>query len=421
MSIESPQANCVAKLHDPDALSVDGRSERVGPAAFERTRTRLRQQVEEGLFTRGAQLVVEIRGERLVDLAVGDCGTGVPMSPEHLLRVYCTIKPITALAVARLVEDGAVSLDEHLSGLLPDLRALVGGVTLRHVLTHSAGLHRPGGVEMELVTPEKRREALRRTERPTDWRLGVDAAYSEYTAWHVLGWLLESVTCEPLREHLRRVVLDPLELRSTWVGMTPREYQAAFSRLGVNVDLRNLGGFPMLFERTERLCTETNPAYGGYTNARDLARLYSALLAALANREGQHVASPSTLQLFCSPARPTTYDLILRRECSYGLGFMTDLRDHAFSTRCGHASFGHSGNVGTSFAFADPARELAVGVVFNGLVGYEAAFLRREALLTALYRDLDELSEQQRDTPSAQRRKRTRSRIQFGRSLPHRT
>ena len=36
-----------------------------------------------------------------------------------------------------------------------------------------------------------------------------------------------------------------------------------------------------------------------------------------------------------------------------------------------------------------------MGVVFNGLVGYEAAFLRREALLTALYRDLDELSEQQ--------------------------
>ena len=69
--------------------------------------------------------------------------------------------------------------------------------------------------------------------------------------------------------------------------MTPREYQGEFSRLGVNVDLRNLSGFPMLFERTERLCTETNPAHGGYTNARDLARLYSALLAALADREGR--------------------------------------------------------------------------------------------------------------------------------------
>ena len=37
----------------------------------------------------------------------------------------------------------------------------------------------------------------------------------------------------------------------------------------------------MLFERSERVCTEVNPAHGGYSNARDLARLYSALLAQL--------------------------------------------------------------------------------------------------------------------------------------------
>ncbi|GIU89620.1 MAG: hypothetical protein KatS3mg010_0719 [Acidimicrobiia bacterium] len=68
---------------------------------------------------------------------------------------------------------------------------------------------------------------------------------------------------------------------------------------------------------------------------------------------------------------------------------MTDLRDHAFGDRCGESSFGHSGNVGASFAFADPERDLAVGVVFNGLVGHETAFARRRALVNALYADLD--------------------------------
>jgi CubicO group peptidase (beta-lactamase class C family) len=299
--------------------------------------------------------------------------------------------------------------------MLPDLHVLAGGVTLRQVLTHTAGLHLPGGVEMEMVAPARRRAVIARFERPPDWRLGVDAAYSEYSAWHILGWLLESVTGEPLREHLRREVLDPLDLRSTWVGMTADEYRAVCSRLGVNVDMRNLGGFPMLFERGERVCTETNPAHGGYTNARDLARLYSAVLAMLADREGPHVVSASTLQTFCSPARPTTYDLILQRECSYGLGFMTDLRDHAFGSRCGEESFGHSGNLGNSLAFADPAREVAVGVVFNGLVGHEAAFMRREALINELYADLDELSEPQPDPVHERTGKRARSRIRLGR------
>ena len=81
---------------------------------------------------------------------------------------------------------------------------------------------------------------------------------------------------------------------------------------------------------------------------------------------------------FCSPARPSVYDKVLNRECSFGLGFMTELRQHTFvGDRYSSRAFGHSGNVGTSFAFADPEHDLTVGVVFNGMVDYEAASLRR--------------------------------------------
>lgn len=356
---------------------------------FDRTVDRLGRQVDEGLFTKGAQIAVEVGGRRVLDLAVGDAGTGTPVTPEHVFRVYCTIKPVTAIAVARLVDDGAVALDEPLAPLLPDLHVLDGGVTLRHVLTHTAGLQRPMAVEMEMLAPDRRRAAVARATRPPGWRLGADAAYSEYAAWHVLGWLVETLTREPLREHLRARVLDPLGLHDTFVGMTDPEYRAVLPRLGVNCDMRNLGAFPMLFERTERICTETNPAHGGYTNARDLARFYGTVLAALAGNGSGALPERATLSQFCAPARARVYDEVLDRECSYGLGFMTDLRDHAFGDRCGESSFGHSGNVGASFAFADPERDLAVGVVFNGLVGHETAFARRRALVNALYADLD--------------------------------
>jgi CubicO group peptidase (beta-lactamase class C family) len=120
---------------------------------FERTLERLEMELDQGMFTRGAQVTVHVDSERVLDLALGDAGLGAPMTPEHILRVYCTIKPFLAVAVARLVERGAVTLDEPLDARLPGIASLVDGVTLRHVLTHTAGLHTLRGLEMELVQP----------------------------------------------------------------------------------------------------------------------------------------------------------------------------------------------------------------------------------------------------------------------------
>jgi CubicO group peptidase (beta-lactamase class C family) len=358
---------------------------------FARTRERLAYELADGGFTRGAQVVVDVDGERLLDVAVGDNGLGDPMTPEHILRVYCTIKPLLTIVVAGLVEDGVVTLDEPLSGRLPELQSVEGGVTLRHVLTHTAGLHTLMGITMDMAPASKRRDIVSRVARPIGWRLGHDAGYSEYAGWHVIGWLVESLTGEPLRGYLRRRLIEPLGLTSTYVGMTHDEFTSVLPRLGVNRDLRKQGSFPILFERSERVCTETNPAHGGYSNARDLAGFYSALLARLAGGGSPVLPSATTLAAFCRTSREPTFDVVLDRMCPFGLGFMTSLDQHAFSELCSPTSFGHSGNVGTSFAFAEPDRALAVGVVLNGLVDYETAFLRRQALVRAIYLDVDQL------------------------------
>jgi CubicO group peptidase (beta-lactamase class C family) len=381
---------------------------------FARTRERLEQQLEDGLFTRGVQMAVDVGGERVLDVALGDAGTGQPMSTEHIFRVYCTIKPFLAVAIARLVEDGTLSLDEPLEPRLPAVVALANGVTLRHLLTHTAGLHGVRGIEMEMVGPKRRRTVVERARLPAPWRVGVAAAYSEYAAWNVIGWLIEDVTGEPLREYLRTTLLDPLELHDTYIGMTHEEYVAVVPRLGVNHDMRDMQSFPMLFERTERVASETNPAHGGYTTARDLAQFYRALLDRLAGGGNDALPAPELLETFCSTARAAIYDEVLDRVCPYGLGFMTELDQHAFGDACSVSSFGHSGNVGASFAFADPERDVAVGVVFNGLIGYDAAFLRRRALLRGFYLDLDDREDEAQGAPVEAEAPRRRG--LFGRS-----
>lgn len=349
-------------------------------------------EIAEGWCTRGAQVSVRIAGEEVLALAAGDAGNGSPMDGGTVLRIYCAIKPVTALAVAHLVDAGIVELDAPLLEHLPEVRALHDGqITLRNVMNHTAGLHMPSAVEVELVPPQRRDTMLDLAGRAPGWRVGADAGYSEIVGWSLLGRLLERVTGEPLREHLRNRVLDPLGMEQTWIGMTSEEYRALRPRIGVSFDLRGAKSYPLLLERSERMCTEVNPAHGGYTTASDLSRLYAAVLAGCRGEGDAELPSASSLTEFTSPARPITYDEVLDRPCGHGLGFMTGLQHHAFGPSCSEASFGHSGNVGATFGFGDPLRDLAVGVVFNGVVDPETSFLRRPVLVRSIIRDVESL------------------------------
>ena len=354
-----------------------------------RTAELLEAEIEEGLFTRGAQVAVDLHGEGGGSLELGDDGRGQPVVADTVFRVYCTIKPVTVLAIARLVDDGTLDLDEPLRERLPDYRVLEDGeVTLRRVLNHTAGLHRPMAIELELMPPPKRVEHLERFERPVGFTVGVDAGYSEWFGWHVLGRVLEEATGEPLREHLRRVVIEPLGMTDTWIGMTRDEYRDVVPRLGVNHDLRSMQPYPLLLERGVRMCTDVNPSHGGYSTAIDLCRLYAAVITQLEDDDNPDLPSAEVLRTFTSSARPATYDRVLDRVCEHGLGFMTALSEHAFGRHCSPSSFGHSGNVGSSFAWADPATGLSAAVVFNGVVDPESAFLRRPAVVRAIVTDL---------------------------------
>lgn len=364
-------------------------SDPLGADAFPETTRFLEAEVADGLFTRGAQIVLQQGGSPVLALALGDDGRGTPVQHDTVFRVYCTIKPVTALAVARLVDDATLDLDEPLVDRLPEFRVLADGkVTLRHVLNHTAGLHRPMAIELELMPPHKRPAHLEQFERPPGWQVGVQAGYSEWFGWHVLGRLLEATTGDDLREHLRAAVIEPLGLTDTWVGMTDDEYRQTIGRIGINHDMRLLQSYPLLLERGVRMCTEVNPAHGGYSTATDLARLYGGILERLAGGGLEALASAATLRAFTSAARPVVYDRVLDRECEYGLGFMTGLGGHAFGPAPSPEAFGHSGNVGSSFAWADPAHDMAAAVVYNGVVDPESALSRRPALVRAVYADL---------------------------------
>ncbi|NNC72120.1 MAG: beta-lactamase family protein [Sphingomonadaceae bacterium] len=80
---------------------------------------------------------------------------GAALGPDTIWRIYSMTKPVTGMAAMILVDDGALTLDQDIGELLPewaspmvladpanslDARPAAGPITVRHLLTHTAGL-----------------------------------------------------------------------------------------------------------------------------------------------------------------------------------------------------------------------------------------------------------------------------------------
>ena len=68
-----------------------------------------------------------------------DTATGRKMRTDDIFWIASMSKPITAVAIAILVDDGKVAFDDPLSKYLPDVPQPA-GASLRDVLTHTGGL-----------------------------------------------------------------------------------------------------------------------------------------------------------------------------------------------------------------------------------------------------------------------------------------
>jgi len=347
--------------------------------------------VADGVLAPGAQLAVRHRGDWLVDAAVGTDGLGRPMLTDTRFALYCSGKPLAALAVAHVVERGGLTYDAALGDVLGDLvGSRLAPITVTNLLTHTAGLHHLTVTQAILAGPRRRRELALRVGPPRRWTIGRDIAYAEHGAWELLGRAIAATTGIAPADYVREHVLAPLDLADDLSAvMTGDEYDRDLDRLGVNVYLRANHHIPLLLERTRAFCTEEQLGYGARGSARALAGLYAHLAQVHAGATEDGVVTQAALQAATAPARPRGFDRALGRDCDYGLGFMVGLSDHGFGRHPSPTAFGHSGYAGGSFGFADPVNDLAVALVYNGYIDADTSLrLRREAVVGTLYRCL---------------------------------
>lgn len=365
---------------------------------FEELVERLRREAGEGYFHTAAQACVLLEGEAVLDVAVGQTHRHEPFALETLSALYCTAKPLVAVAALVLIADDELSLDDRLGDVIDGLD--VGWMaerTVEEVLAHTAGLH-PLNTVLARILPESQRETwMNMMPPPEGWRFGVDRSYSEFGGWFLLGRVIEEISGEPYGDFVRsRVVepygIDPAELivRFAPEATGPESFEALSTRISATYDLTMAQPIPLLAEVGPETATEWNPSFGSYGTMRAMAAFYEALLGDL---RGDAKVLPTDLLAQATEARlPLTDDVTLGRAAGFGLGFMAPLSSHYFGNRPSATAFGHAGQGGTSFAMGDPERGLAVAMLFNaGLDADTALTFRRVNLVDAVYRAVEQL------------------------------
>lgn len=353
---------------------------------------RLEGEAEEGFFHTAAQIVVRRGGETLVDAAVGRTHLHEPFTGSTLSALYCTAKPIVAVAVLRLIAEDELSLDDRLGDVVDDLPATwIADRTIEQVLGHTAGLHQVNTILARILPPRSRQGWVDASTPPDGWRFGLDRAYSEFGGWFMLGRVIEALTEQPFDRYVREAVLGPYGVASEdlWLRIAPEEHPHLQPRISATLDLTMDQPVPLLAEVGPETAAEWNPAFGAYGTMSAMATFYGGLLDDLA---GAEKVLPADLLAKAAAARlPVTEDVTLGRAAGFGLGFMTPLGSHFFGEGPSMSAFGHAGQGGTSFAWADPEADLVAAVLFNaGLDADTALSFRRVHLVDAIYRALDD-------------------------------
>ena len=190
--------------------------------------------------------VVTTRGYGWADTGASG-GNPVAVDPQKsLFRVASVSKIPTSIAAMQLVEQGKVDLDADISAYLDFEieRSFDEPLTLRHLLTHSAGFEEHGS-----LTPGTDLEAYVKNDPPAQaFAPGTTPAYSNY-GMALAGYIVQRVSGQPFEAYVREHVLEP-------AGMTSSTYEQplpaglagslgpGYTSTGEEVPFELMGDFP---------------------------------------------------------------------------------------------------------------------------------------------------------------------------------
>lgn len=225
---------------------------------MERIQPAMQRYIDERKIAGISTLAVR-RGEIIQSGCYGmlDIEAGKPVQADSIFRIYSLTKPITAVALLMLIEEGDLKLDYPVSGYFPELRKMKvyssnsegestleemeREITIWHLLTHTSGLGY--GSESDDHPVEKMYQAagifsyiktLKMSLKEMIFNLAnlplaaqPGAVWRYSIAYDVIGHLIQVITDKPLDVFLKERIFEPLEMTDTGF-FVPKEKRDRF-------------------------------------------------------------------------------------------------------------------------------------------------------------------------------------------------
>ena len=144
----------------------------------------------------------------------------IPADPKSLFKIASVSKLYTAVAVAKLVYDGRISLNKTLADYFPELVGRIENadkISVRMMVQHRSGI--PNYTDTKNYWAHPKQSDKERLDlildSPAKFKPNMDYEYSN-TNYLLLSKLIENVTGESKFQYIKKVILDPLSLKMTY-------------------------------------------------------------------------------------------------------------------------------------------------------------------------------------------------------------
>ena len=364
-------------------LSSVSARERVKDSGTNYVREALQKVVDEGILPGAISVLYSNGVQETCCLGYADVEAKRPIRTDNVFMQCSQTKGFCGVTMAKLVEEGKVSLDDPVSKYLPEFATLWiketqtdSTIVLKkahNVLTIRMVLNHTGGFPFECSAKRRdvrgggwsgggplRQIASVAAESPILFEPGTQVKYSN-TGIDIAAAVIEVVTGMKWEQYLKKTVLDPLGMKSTWFWPTDKQLKTQIEMYEVYKD----APAKHLVESTwqQRPYNDSHvfasAGAGLWTTVDDQLKFYKMLMNLGVGDNGVRILKEETVKsILAVSTRPEGME-------GYSLGLTAPVRDSE------DAWFGHGGAFGTNCMVNWHKKQLNLWVVQLSVVSQD--------------------------------------------------
>ena len=321
------------------------------------------------------------RGNDIIEFdaqGMADAEAGRAMRKDSIFQIMSMTKPVTAIGIMMLAEEGKLSVRDPVEQYLPEFKNLrvvenqgpdaarLGipdhAITIRDLMTHTAGFTDAAPADIkdyrQLMNVPLDEVVRQLAKEPLLFQPGTAWSYSS-AGIEVLGRIIEVCSGQKYEDFISERILKPLGMKDSFffppadkVDRIAMVYDSENGKL-VRAPGSILGGDPA---KHRQGAVFPAPGWGLYSTAEDLLHLYRMMLNG-GVYEGHRYLSPFSVHVMTEPHTTEVEPKGWMRGSDYGLAW--EVVTDPMGELAGHniGSYGHGGAFGTQ-GWIDPQNQL---------------------------------------------------------------